>query len=86
MVGENSELWGGTGREFVEQAHREGKWVAFWTLNDNTEMAEYLSAGANGFITDDVQLGRDALRSAGFFSQDDGRPISPGYGGEGAGD
>jgi hypothetical protein len=69
----------------MEQAHKGGKWVVVWTLNDATEMAEYLSAGADGFYTDDVPLGRAALRAAGFLPQDIGRPSLPGCGGAGEG-
>jgi hypothetical protein len=43
--------------------------VLYWTLNDAAEMADYLAAGADGFYTDDVPLGRAALRVAGLLSQ-----------------
>ena len=55
-------------REFILRAHFWGKLVVYWTLNDPAEMATCLAAGADGFFTDDVTLGRTALRAAGLLS------------------
>ena len=53
-------------RRFVERAHCAGKRVVYWTLNDPAEMTACLAAGADGFFTDDVLLGRAALHAAGL--------------------
>ena len=54
-------------RDLIWRAHCCGKRVVYWTLNDPAEMAACLAAGADGFFTDDVPLGRAALRAAGLI-------------------
>ena len=51
-------------RDFIVRAHAAGKRVVYWTLNCPDEMAACLAAGADGFFTDDVALGRAALAGA----------------------
>ncbi len=65
-------------RRFVERAHCEGKRVVYWTLNDTAEMAACLATGADGFFTDDVPLGRAALRAAGLLPPPPDPPSVPG--------
>ncbi len=65
-------------RRFVERAHCQGKRVVYWTLNDTAEMTACLAAGADGFFTDDVPLGRAALHAAGLVPPQPDLPSAPG--------
>jgi len=47
---------------FVQQAHRRGKEVAAWTLNDRASMMRMLSRGVDNLITDRPDLARAVLR------------------------
>ncbi len=53
----------------MDRAHSQGRRVVYWTLNDAAEMAACIAIGADGFFTDDVPLGRAALRAAGLLPQ-----------------
>ena len=59
-----------TPRDFMARAHAAGKRAVFWTLNSPEEMAACLAAGADGFFTDDVPMGRAALATANLLRQD----------------
>ena len=61
----------------MDRAHSQGKRVVYWTINDAAEMTACLAAGADGFFTDDISLGRAALRAAGLVPPEpDLRPQS----------
>ena len=48
-------------RRFVRRAHRSGKDVYLWTVNDAAQMSRYLSMGVDGIITDDPAKARGVL-------------------------
>jgi glycerophosphoryl diester phosphodiesterase len=48
-------------RSFFRSAHRRGKAVYVWTVNDPVDMWHFISAGADGLITDDPALARQVL-------------------------
>lgn len=48
-------------RSFFRSAHRRGKAVYVWTVNDPVDMWHFISAGADGLITDDPALAREVL-------------------------
>ena len=54
----------------MARAHAAGKRAVFWTLNTREEMATCLAAGADGFFTDDVSMGREALAAANLLGTD----------------
>lgn len=49
-------------RRFIRQAHRKGKPVHVWTVNDRAAMSTMISRGADNLITDDPELARDVLK------------------------
>jgi glycerophosphoryl diester phosphodiesterase len=54
-------------RRFIRRAHRAGKDVYIWTVNDPAWMLVGLSRGVDGLITDDPQLARFVIeRRAGM--------------------
>ena len=48
-------------RAFVEHAHRNGKDVFVWTVNDAPTMSAMISRGVDGLITDKPALARRVL-------------------------
>lgn len=50
-------------KPFIELAHRRGKDVAVWTLNDAISISRMLSRGADNIITDDVALVHRVLKT-----------------------
>ncbi|WP_428421618.1 glycerophosphodiester phosphodiesterase family protein, partial [Paraeggerthella hominis] len=46
-------------QQLVDDAHREGKIVYAWTVNDPANMARLLSYGIDGLVTDDVTAARE---------------------------
>jgi glycerophosphoryl diester phosphodiesterase len=48
--------------EFVERAHRRGKRVAAWTINDRSAAVRMISRGVDDLITDDPAMVRAVLR------------------------
>lgn len=48
-------------RRFFRSAHAQGKEVYVWTVNDPVDMWHFISAGADGLITDDPGLARRVL-------------------------
>jgi glycerophosphoryl diester phosphodiesterase len=45
----------------IASAHRQGKDVLVWTVNDAVSMSVLISRGVDGIITDDPALGRSVL-------------------------
>jgi glycerophosphoryl diester phosphodiesterase len=48
-------------RRFVQQAHRRGKQVYPWTINDPVQMSRLISLGVDGIITDHPDTARRVL-------------------------
>ena len=48
-------------RAFIHQAHRQGKDVYVWTVNEPVAMSRLMSLGVDGIITDDPALARTVL-------------------------
>lgn len=48
--------------EFIRAAHREGRMVQVWTVNDPAEMRELIELGADGLTTDRPDLLNDVLK------------------------
>jgi glycerophosphoryl diester phosphodiesterase len=48
-------------RRFVRRAHRAGKAVYVWTLNDPAQMLEAMAVGVDGLITDQPALARGVV-------------------------
>jgi glycerophosphoryl diester phosphodiesterase len=46
---------------FVRRAHAVGLDVHVWTVNDRAEMARFLDLGADGIMTDEIEILRDVL-------------------------
>jgi len=47
--------------EFIRRAHRRGKDVYVWTINDAPTMFEMISRGVDNLITDRPALARDVV-------------------------
>ena len=75
-------------RSFIRRAHKAGKRVLVWTVNDALSMSRWMSLGVDGVITDEPALAREVLRervemssvqrllvSASLFL---GKPVEPG--------
>ena len=52
-------------REFISRAHQLGLQVHVWTLNTRAGIERALDLGADGVMTDEVELLRDVLRERG---------------------
>jgi glycerophosphoryl diester phosphodiesterase len=52
-------------RRFVRYAHRLGLHVHVWTIDDPADMHDLLDLGADGIMTDRVEVLRDVFRSRG---------------------
>jgi glycerophosphoryl diester phosphodiesterase len=46
---------------FIHSAHRQGKKVFVWTVNDRVSMSRMMSLGVDGIITDEPELARQVL-------------------------
>jgi glycerophosphoryl diester phosphodiesterase len=53
------------GRRFVEAAHRAGKQVHVWTVNEPADMRRLLDLGVDGLVTDRADLLIEVLRDRG---------------------
>ena len=52
-------------REFIRRSHRLGLQVHVWTLNTRAAIVRALDLGADGVMTDEVELLRDILTERG---------------------
>ena len=50
---------------FIRRAHALGLDVHVWTINDRAEMIRFLDLGADGVMTDDIEMLRDVLTERG---------------------
>ncbi len=50
----------------VDRAHQHGQAVQYWTINDRESMDHLIEIGADGIMTDDPILLREAILDAGF--------------------
>ena len=50
----------------VERAHQHGQAVQYWTINEREAMNHLIEIGADGIMTDDPVLLREAVLNAGF--------------------
>jgi glycerophosphoryl diester phosphodiesterase len=53
---------------FVESAHRHGKQVHVWTIDDKDEMRRLLDLGADGLVTDRIDVLKDVLVERGAWT------------------
>lgn len=54
-------------RRFVEAAHRTGRRVHVWTINDAAEMNRLIDLGVDGIVSDDVVVLKDVLCARGLW-------------------
>jgi glycerophosphoryl diester phosphodiesterase len=54
-------------RRFLRAAHRIGRRVAVWTINDAETMAELLELGVDGIVTDALDVLKDVLITRGLW-------------------
>ncbi len=50
----------------IERAHQHGQAVQYWTINEREMMDHLIEIGADGIMTDDPILLREAIQDAGF--------------------
>ena len=55
-------------RAFIRRAHALGLAVHVWTINDKAEMIRLLDLGADGIMTDEVELLREVLTGRGEWN------------------
>jgi glycerophosphoryl diester phosphodiesterase len=55
-------------RRFIEDAHELGMQVHVWTLNNRPDIERALDLGADGVMTDEVDLLRDVLAERGQWN------------------
>lgn len=55
-------------RAFIQSAHREGKKVCVWTVNDRSTMSLMISRGVDSLITDDPALARTVIQERAMMS------------------
>ena len=75
-------------RSFIRRAHKAGKRVLVWTVNDALSMSRWMSLGVDGVITDEPALAREVLQERGEMSSVQrllvsaslflGKPVEPG--------
>lgn len=54
-------------RSFVRAAHRAGRLVHVWTINDRSEMIRLIELGVDGLVTDDIQTLRSVCQEYGIW-------------------
>ncbi len=54
-------------QRFVDAAHRSGKHVHVWTIDDPDEMNHLLDIGVDGIMTDEPEVLREVFRSRGHW-------------------
>lgn len=56
-------------RRFIRAAHRTGRRVGVWTINDAETMDELLDLGVDGIVTDRVEVLKDVLIRRGLWEE-----------------
>ena len=54
-------------RSLVEIAHRSGRVVHVWTINDRAEMERLIDLGVDGLVTDRIDILKDVLERRGLW-------------------
>jgi glycerophosphoryl diester phosphodiesterase len=54
-------------RRLITAAHRRGREVHVWTINDAAQMHQLLDLGVDGLVTDQPEILRDVLRARGTW-------------------
>jgi len=52
----------------IARLHKMGLQVHYWTINDEAEMERLIDAGADGLITDEVELLKSVLQRRNLWS------------------
>ena len=60
-------------RSLLQAAHRSGKLVHIWTIDDPATMAKLIDDGADGIFTDRIDLLKDLLEQRGLWTSVPGR-------------
>jgi glycerophosphoryl diester phosphodiesterase len=55
-------------RRHIDAAHRAGKFVHVWTINDPAEMTELLDRGVDGIVSDRADRLKDLLIARGQWA------------------
>lgn len=54
-------------RAFIRAAHRAGRLVHVWTINDRSEMVRLIELGVGGLVTDDIETLRSVCQEYGIW-------------------
>lgn len=56
-------------RSFVAAAHRAGRVVHVWTINDRDEMNRFIDLGVDGIVSDDIETLRNVCVARGLWEE-----------------